>query len=400
MYRCESSGLSLSLTEVSGAFGDLAVLAPILTALITVNHLDPTGVFLVVGLAYVVNGLYYRLPIPVQPLKAVSVTAIALGLSGQVVSAAGLVMGVILLFLAVTGLIEPLGRCFTRPIVRGIQLGLGLLLLKSAWQMASGPHLFPGGETWLSWQTWPLQYALLAGAGLVLLLSLSIRRLPAALMVLGFGLLTGAVLGTPAVSEGLHWGFHPPAIALPNLSEIATAAWLLVIPQIPLTIGNAVIATADTAQRYFGSHASHVRPKNLLLTMGFSNLLAGLLGGMPICHGSGGLTAHVRFGARTGSAPLVIGGVFLAAAFLVDGGALPLLSSFPLPVLAVLLFYVAVQHALLVADLQHPFDWFVAGSIAVISFIFSNLAIGFLVGIVVYWLPLAKWSTTCRQIPR
>ncbi len=400
MYCSEATRFRLDLAEISGAFGDLAVLAPILTALITVNHLNPTGVFLIVGLAYVVNGLYYRLPIPVQPLKAVSATAIALGLSGQVVSAAGLVMGVVLLFLAATRLIEPLGRCFTRPVVRGIQLGLGLLLLKSAWQMVSGPHLFPGGETRLLLADWPLQYALIAGAGLVLLLGLSSRRLPAALMVLAFGLLSGAVLGAPAATGGLRWGFHPPAIALPNLSEIATAAWLLVVPQIPLTIGNAVISTADTAQRYFGPRAGRVRPNNLLLTMGFSNLLAGLLGGMPICHGSGGLTAHVRFGARSGGAPLVIGGAFLAAAFLIDGGALPLLSSFPLPVLAVLLFYVAVQHALLVADLQHPFDWFVAGSIALLSFLFNNLAIGFLAGLAIYWLPYAKWSTTCRQILR
>ena len=138
----------------------------------------------------------------------------------------------------------------------------------------------------------------------------------------------------------------------------------------------------------------------LLTTMGISNLLAGLLGGMPVCHGSGGLTAHVRFGARTGAAPLLIGGLFLAMAILLDGGVLPLLALFPLPVLGVLLFYVGVQHGLLAADLRRPGEWTVAIGIAAISLAASNLAVGFAVGAAAHWLPKVVVAVKQRAVQR
>lgn len=297
MSRSDTPPLRVSLVEISGAFGDLATLAPLLIALVTVNHLNPTGVFLVVGLAYVLSGLYYRLPVPVQPLKAASATAIALGLSASVVSAAGWLMGLVLLGLAASRLIEPLSRLFARPIVRGIQLGLGLLLIRSAWRLVSGPTLFSGvTELPTAFAPSTVHLVLVGGSAVLLLAGLLWRRLPAALLVLGFGLGAAVVLGVPSMTGTLHWGFRPPALVWPTLSDFASAALLLVVPQLPLTLGNAVVATADTAQRYFGPQAERVQPKALLTTMGLSNLLAGLLGGMPVCHGSGGLTAHVRFG--------------------------------------------------------------------------------------------------------
>ncbi|HID86915.1 MAG TPA: sulfate permease [Anaerolineae bacterium] len=379
--------LRFTLAEASGAFGDLATLAPLLVALITVNHLNPTSVFLVVGLAYVLNGLYYRLPVSVQPLKAASATAVALGLSASVVAAAGWLMGLVLLVLAASQLIEPMRRLFTRPIVRGIQLGLGLLLIRSAWRLVTGPSLFPGVAGLPSLGGWPLHWFLALGAGALLLVGLVWRRLPTSLLVLGFGLAAAAILGVPSVVGGVRWGFRPPAIVLPTLSDLATAAVLLVVPQLPLTIGNATIATSDVARRYFGPQAVRVQPRSLLTTMGLSNLLAGFLGGMPICHGSGGLTAHVRFGARTGGAPLLIGGLCLGTALLLDGGILPLLTLFPLPVLGVLLLYVGVQHSLLVSDLDRLSEWAIAIGIALTSLLVGNLAVGFLVGISAYWLP-------------
>lgn len=379
----------LTLAEVAGAFGDLATLGPLLVGLITVNHLNPTGVFLVVGLAYILSGLTYRLPVPVQPLKAVSATAIALGLSAGVVSASGWLMGLLLLVLAAGRLIEPIARLFTRPVVRGIQLGLGLLLLQSAWKLIAGPALFPEAAVLPpAVERWPIRLILVLGAALLLLAGLLWRRLPTSLLILGLGLSASLALGVSPAADHLRWGFRFPTFYVPTLSDLTTAAWLLVIPQLPLTVGNATIATADAAQRYFGPRAVRVRPRTLLVTMGLSNLLAGLLGGMPVCHGSGGLTAHVRFGARTGTAPLLIGGLCLGAALLLDGGMLPLLVLFPLPVLGVLLFYVGVQHGLLVADLRRPDEWGIAVGIAVSALLLNNLAVGFLAGMVLCRLPL------------
>ncbi len=116
--------------EFAGSLGDLGTLIPLSIALITVTHLNFTAVFLLVGLFYLATGLYYRLPIPVQPLKVVSAIAIAFPekISLSVMSAAGLLFGALLIFLACTGIIDRLAKFFTKPIVRGIQLGLALLL--------------------------------------------------------------------------------------------------------------------------------------------------------------------------------------------------------------------------------------------------------------------------------
>ena len=133
--------LRFGLAELGGALGDLGTLLPLTAGLIAVNGMEATGVFVTVGLAYVFVGLYYRLPIPVQPLKAVSAIAIATGVSGGVVSAAGPVLGVVLLALAASGLTSTLGRLFARPVVRGIQLGLGLLLVQTGLLLAARPQL-------------------------------------------------------------------------------------------------------------------------------------------------------------------------------------------------------------------------------------------------------------------
>ncbi len=121
--------------EFAGAFGDLGTLIPILVALVAINGINLSVVLLLIGLLYVSCGFYYNLPIPVQPMKAMAAIAIASGLGADIISAAGILMGIILLFLAISRLANLLNRIFSRPIVRGIQLGVGLMLIKASWSL-------------------------------------------------------------------------------------------------------------------------------------------------------------------------------------------------------------------------------------------------------------------------
>ena len=77
----ESRGLINKLrfdrVEFAGSLGDLGTLLPIVVAMILINKLSPSAVFLSFGLFYLITGFYYRLPVPVQPLKAVGAIAIA-----------------------------------------------------------------------------------------------------------------------------------------------------------------------------------------------------------------------------------------------------------------------------------------------------------------------------------
>lgn len=376
----------LTWAELSGALGDVGVLLPLGAALITVNGLPATSVFFGAGVAYVLTGLCYRLPLPVQPLKAVSAIAIAQGLSGKAVTAAGWWMGLLLLLLAVTDIPRLLGKLFTRPVIRGIQLGLGLLLVRSGLLLASRPQIVPGGEERvirLPIGSMPLGW-LLTGASLLLLLwALRHRRRAASLIVLSFGILVALIVG--GVTDGLgqvRLGLSLPHPRLPQFSDLTTAFVLLVLPQIPLTLGNAVYATVGTAKAYFEEDARRVTPSALMRTMGISQLVAALFGGIAICHGSGGLTAHYKMGARTGLAPVLMGMLCLALALFVDGNVLPILALIPYPVLGTLLAFVGVQHGLLARDLCGWEEWSLAATTAAVGFATHNLAFGFGAGIV------------------
>jgi MFS superfamily sulfate permease-like transporter len=358
--------------EVAGAFADVGVLVPIAVALIVTNGLSPTAVLLPAGLLYLVAAWVYRLPVPVQPLKAFGAIAIAKGLGMDAIAAGALLMGVIFLALGATGLIDWAARAFPRPLIRGVQLTVGLLFLKIAYTLVTEPpSTFIDHTMNAPW---------LVGLSLACaVLALALRRRPVALALVAIAVVTIAVR-----AEGFAWG--PASIGFPHLdlATFSAAFFVLVIPQLPLTFANSCLATADAARTYFGSAANRVRPGRLAATLGAANLFAGAIGGMPVCHGAGGMTAHRTFGARTGAAPAIIGATLVVLAVTVGAGLAALLTAFPLPVLAGLLAVSGLLHIALLRDLARPSHWAIAVGIGVIGFL-TNLAIALAVGLVVWW---------------
>ena len=376
--------------ELAGSLGDLGTLIPLSIALVMVNGLSFTPVFLLVGLFYFVTGLYYRLPIPVQPLKVVSAITIAFPekITLQVMSATGLLFGVFLVLLACTGLIDRLARLFTRPIVRGIQLGLGFILVMKGIAFMRKEALFINGTGEVTFfHGVPVNLILGLLAVILVLFLLSSRRFPAALVVVTAGIFIGIPFGS---FHGLEWQFGPTQIKLfkPCANDFLTALFLLVIPQIPLTIGNAIIGTTDTARNLFGHgvETEKVSNRSFSLSMGVANIAAGLLAAMPMCHGAGGLAAHYRFGARTGGSNIMIGSFFILLALAFGRIGVSLLSSIPNAVLGVLLLFAGLELALLVKDLKERREFFIAFLIAGIGLATTNMSVAFASGIVVSWL--------------
>ncbi len=383
-----------NLRELAGSIGDFGTLIPLSIALITINGLSFTSVFLMVGLFYLASGLYYRLPIPVQPLKVVAAIAIVSPdkVTPEVMSATGILFGAFLLLLAVTGLIDQVSRLFTKPIVRGIQLGLGFVLITKGITFIKNQELFiqsSGNEVLIG--SVPVNLIVgLAGIVLVLLL-LTSKRFPAALVIVGAGIIVGTAYGAFSNTE---WNFGPTRMDLfvPGLNDYATALMLLVIPQIPLTIGNAIIGTADTARSLFGKgeESRKATHRSLAASMGLANIPAGLLAGMPMCHGAGGLAAHYRFGARTGGSNIMIGLILGTIALAFGMGGVSILSSIPNAVLGVLLLFAGLELAILVRDVKQKEDLFVVCLIAGIGLATTNMGIAFGAGIVVD--RLIKWG--------
>jgi sulfate permease, SulP family len=358
--------------ELAGAVGDLGVLVPIAVALIVKNGLTPTAVLLPAGLLYVVAGLVYRLPVPVQPLKAFGAIAIAHGFGADDIAAGALLMGMIFLALGVSGLLDWVAKVFPHPIIRGIQLSVGLLFCQLAWKLVSAtPKAFTDHRHSIWW---------LGGATVVVIaVALLLRRRQITLLFLA--------IAVAAMALTFHGSFifGPSTVHAPHLSWTAfsAAAVALVLPQLPLSFANSCLATADTARAYFGDAARRVRPGRLAITLGLANLFAGAISGMPVCHGAGGMTAHRSFGARSGGAPIMLGSVLIALALAIGATLTAALAGFPVPILAGLLTVAGLLHIMLLKDLRGPWHWALALAVGITGFL-SNLAVA-LVGALVIW---------------
>jgi SulP family sulfate permease len=360
-------------SEMAGAVGDLGVLVPIAVALIVKNGLTPTAVLLPAGLLYVVAGLIYRLPVPVQPLKAFGAIAIAHGFGADDIAAGALVMGLLFLVLGVSGLLDWVAKMFPQPVIRGIQLSVGLLFCQLAWKLVSAtPKTFTDHRHPLWW---------LGGATVaVIVVALVLRRRHITLVLLTIALLAIAVTFHGSLSVG------PSAVHLPHLSRAAfgAAALALVLPQVPLSFANSCLATADTARAYFGEAAQRVRPGRLAITLGLANLFAGSISGMPVCHGAGGMTAHRAFGARSGGAPIMLGSLLIAVAVGIGATLTAALAGFPVPILAGLLTVAGLLHIGLLKDLRGVWHWALAVAVGVTGFV-GNLAVALVGGLVIWW---------------
>jgi SulP family sulfate permease len=380
-----TNAFRFSLAEFSGSLADLGVMLPLILALITLNGMDATAVFVGIGLAYILVAFVYRLPIPVQPLKSVSAIALALGLAPAVIISGGIWNAVTFLSMGAARLDGWVHKVFPNPVVRGIQLGLAWLLFKSAWTLVQKtPNAWPGGILFLG-QNIAWQWILAGGAVITLGVLLCWKRDLAALGVIVFGIgISLFYIKLPPLS--LHFTLPRILPLIPTWRQLWQGLWLLAIPQIPLSLGNSIYATADAVRSYFPEGSSRVTERKLMLTMGTIDAMTATLGGVPLCHGCGGLTAHYRLGARTGGAPLMLGGMFLVLGLFGGGASLQVFQLLPFPVLAILLAYVGFQHMLLARDLRGWQAWSTALLVLALAIWTGNLAIGFAVGAALYYV--------------
>lgn len=356
----------VGLGEAAGAVADLGVLVPLSAALILVNGLDAGAVLLCAGTLVVASGVIFRIPFPVQPLKALTAVAVAQQLAPGVIHAAGLEIAGFLLLLSIRGVADRVAGVFTKPVVRALQLGVGVLLvLTSVRLVTQPPDVFRGTPP----SPWPLVLMIAAFGGVVW--SSRRRRYGIALLLFGAGIAAAWIVAGPDVGGP---SLALPTIALPPASAFATAFFLLVVPQLPLTFGNAIVAVSDLSHEYFGALGERVTPSRVCLSAGIGNAVSAVLGGMPMCHGSGGLTAHVRLGARTAGMNLLLGSGLVVLGLLFASQVPLLLGLLPVWALAAFLAYAGLRHAWLIVDLRGA-GLLVAAGAGVLGVVFGNLAV-------------------------
>jgi MFS superfamily sulfate permease-like transporter len=357
----------LGLNELAGAFGDLGTFVPFVLAYISVVKMDAGAVLLAFGVALIAAGLVFRTPFPVQPMKAIGAAAsVSLNtVSIAAVQAASLFTGLLWLALAFTGLAEKVARWVPKGVTLGIVLGLGLALMLEAIRMMSA-------EWWLAAPLLAAAFVLVAARGALVMLAL-----------LACGLAYALWWHPDAVTT-----LNAPAFRLPEISTFAFAwndLWIglvvLALPQVPLTLGNALVATVEQNNRVFPDRPATLR--GVAASTGFINLWSAAAGGVPMCHGAGGMAGQVRFGARTGAAPVILGVLLLIAALFWAGSVETLLRLFPLPLLGVILFLAGSQLALGICELgPKKTERFVA--ITTAAFCLWNVGLGFVFGLLLH----------------
>jgi MFS superfamily sulfate permease-like transporter len=365
--------------EWAGAFGDLGTLIPFVAAYVGVLKMDPFGVLFAFGAAMLACGLYYKTPFPVQPMKAIGAVAALQAVQTAVVTpaavySAALVTGVIWLALGLTGWVSRIARLVPPAVVIGIVLGLGFGFMLQGVKMMQGDWLI----------------AAVAATGTLLLMGS--RRVPAMFVLLAFGAVVGA-LRNPQLLAGLaevSVGFRAPQFSLAELSwnQFWVGMVLLALPQVPLTLGNAVMAIRKENNRLFPHRP--VTEDGVAVSTGLMNLFGSAVGGIPMCHGAGGMASHVAFGARTGGSVVILGSLLLVLALFFSSSIDVLFQLFPGAVLGVILFIAGLQLALGSSVLPaERGDRVVA--LACAALCIWNVGAGFVVGMALHGLLQRRW---------
>lgn len=386
-----STRFKFNRMELAGSLGDLGTLLPLAIGMIMVNGMSVTGILYSIGIFYLLAGFYFGIPVPVQPMKAIGAYAVATGIAGSQLTASVGLVGLILFLIGITGTINFIGNLIPKSVIRGVQLSTGLLLMGQGVKMITGKSFeqvtAQSIEPNLAIQAiGPLPIGICLGvAGVVTtLFLLKSKRFPAAIVVIAMGLLAGLLWGRNDGFEGLIPGIYFPELlpfGMPKATDMTVALLVLVLPQLPMTIGNAIVANTDLSKEYFGEESAKVNYRSTTLSMAFANGLSFLFGGIPLCHGAGGLAAHYSFGARTGGSNIIIGSIFLALALFFGPHALALINLLPMSILGVLLLFAGSQLGLSILDMFARKDMFVVLAIVSVT-LATNLAWGFLVGLI------------------
>jgi hypothetical protein len=362
--------------EFAGAFGDLGTLIPFVAGYITLNKMDPLGILVAFGIFKIFVGLYFKTPVPIQPMKAIGGMAIthAGTITPGMIWGSGIFTGLFWLIMGLTGAITWIEKITTRPVVRGIMLGLGLSFVVEGLSMMRGDPLIA------------------IGGGIITLVLLNSRGLPAMLALLGYGMVIAFVQKPQLLGDlsQLSIRFRWPELTLGKISwqDLLAGFVILGLPQAPLTLGNAIIGTCSENNAHFPD--KRVTAKTISIDHGVMNLVSTCIGGVPMCHGAGGMAGHIRFGARTGGALVILGVIVLFTGLFLSDSVSFLFQFFPRPILGVILFFAGVELAMVIKDIrlqrQNLFVLLVTAGTAM-----WNMGVAYLAGLLLYYGIQRRW---------
>ncbi|MHA2391272.1 MAG: putative sulfate/molybdate transporter [Promethearchaeota archaeon] len=328
---------------------------------IAIIGMDPSGVLIGFGLVHVLLAVVYKLPLPVQPMKVISSVVIAEKWSKNQIFGAGFSMGIVLVILSFSDRINRIFNRIPNSVVKGIQLSLVFKLLLTGGRMTSSNLI--------------LGLLLLGSAFLMLRNSV----IPSSMFLILFGFLYSIFTGQLRF-EDINFGVSFPSYHLFSFNDVMQGFVSVGLGQLPLTLTNAVVATAALIRDLFPERLD-VSTKKLLVNMGVINLFSPFIGCIPVCHGAGGLSAHYSFGARTGGSILLLGLIEIALGLFFSSSLVLLFSALPLFVLGVMLVISSLSLLNSVIMLRGTLNIAVTIFTALVS-VMVNLSTGLIFGLI------------------
>jgi len=358
--------VKFNLKEFGGALGDWGTLIPFIIGYISIVGLNPAGVFLCLGLTNIILGIRYNLPLPVQPQKTIGTIAISQAWSPNLVISTGFGTGIIWALLGFTKFLEKIVRKVPHVAVRGIQLGLGLILGWTAIQLIS-PDIVLGIIS-IS----------------VIILFLKIKRIPSSIVLVTLGIVL--IIWNQSINFSvIQFKLPVFTVQIPRWDNILWGMIIAGLAQLFLTLTNVMIATVSLIKELFPEKHEEVSASDLALNMGLMNIFTPFLGGIPLCHGSGGLASQYAFGARTGGSMILEGLLEIFLGLFLSETLFEIFIVFPKAILGAMLLYTAF----LLAKISFKDISLKTMPIIVISAILClifNITIGFAVGLVLYYV--------------
>ena len=350
-----------SLKEFGGAFGDWGTLIPFVIGYISIVGLNPAGIFFCLGITNIVLGIRYNLPLPVQPQKTISTVALAESWTPNMVISTGFGTGIIWTTIGFSKKLNNIVKKVPILAVRGIQLGLAFIL----------------GWTALILFVDNLIFGLISIGVIVLLFKNDI--IPSAIILVFFGIISMFFFGAITISDFV---FNLPIFEfqIPTMYNLLIGMIVAGIAQLLLTLTNVMIATVSLVRDLFPEKQDVIDANSLAFNMGVMNLMNPFLGGIPLCHGSGGLAAQYAFGARTGGSMILEGVMEISMGLFLSETLLLLFSEFPKAILGAMLLYTAFLLGKVAFKNFNKRTFPIILTSALLCF-FLNITIGFLVGL-------------------
>jgi len=354
-----------NLRELAGSMGDFGTLFPMAIGYIVVCGLNPAGFLVMMGITNIVTGLNYRLPMPIEPMKIIAIVAITQQWTPSMIYASGFGMGIVWITLASTGIITWIARVTPKPVIRGIQVTLGILLAIEAYKMIS---------TW-----WMIGIISI----LIVLLLRQNRYAPAAIVLMTIGIVIMLFKGQFAQISAPVFSY--PTLTSFSLTEVWQTLLLAGFAQVPLTATNATIATSSLIKDYWPERNVSVR--QLAWNQGIMNVILPFLGGMPTCHGAGGLAGQYYFGARTGGTNIIEGLIEMAMGLFLSASIASLFAVFPRAIIGAMMFMIGIELTKFVRDVHLGKDIIPMIATVFVALV-TNMFFGFLAGLLAYYLLL------------